>query len=95
MLELLFHVQVGAFMEAYPPEVDFLVNLVLMFHVTKRRFIVLSESQGGFRWGADALVGSLVKCPDDARLHTHVCGLCRRREGFGYLVGGSDAGPIA
>ena len=45
VLELLFHVQVGAFMEeAYVAEVDFLVNLVLMFHVTKRRFIVLSES---------------------------------------------------
>ena len=40
VLELLFHVQVGAFMEAYAAEVDFLVNLLLMFHVTKRRFIV-------------------------------------------------------
>ena len=34
--------QVGAFMEAYVAEVDFLVKLVSMFHVTKRRFIVLT-----------------------------------------------------
>ena len=55
----------------------------------------LNQSQGGFRWGADALVGSLVNVLTmRASTHTFVAFVDIER-GFWRIVGGSDAGPIA
>ena len=65
-----------------------------MFHVTNRRFIVLSESQGGFR-RADALVSSLVNVLT-MRASTRTCvAFVDIEMAFRHFVGGSDAGPIA